>query len=313
MVSSSSVVSSTGAGVAGIAIRNAASGVIRGSHCDGSLSAPGHAVAGVCLRNEGLVSACFASQLTVPAAATVGGVVHTNSYIVSDCYFASNIPSSSSNWGGIVYENGGPNGTVSHCYYSTSGTIITSGTAGGIVHTVTGGSVTECRLEGPINASSAAGIAYTVSGGKVINCYADAVRAAVNANSVGAGIVATLSGGSVENSFVYTFSAPQPAGGGATLGAIVANLNGGTVNNCYSYDDHNLYGATTLAGSDLTAALTRCYLVGKSQVGVTTVTAANAAATEGTAGALVDLLNASGMPVAAKTWSMTYTHPVLDN
>lgn len=314
VLSSTSSVVSTSASLAGIVVRNCSTGVVEGCHCDGSLSADGKAVGGVCLQNEGTVTGCFVNTLAVPAAATVGGIVHSNTGTVTDCYFASRITSGSSNWGGIVYGNDTP-GIIERCYYSSTAVITTSGTAGGIVHDLTNNKINRCRFEGSILAASAAGIAHTVSGGSVINCYVDASAAQLRGDDAAAGLVAYLSDGSIDNSFVHRSSITGTAVS-TVLGGVVASVTGGTVVNCYSYESHNLYGATTLTGSALTAAFVHCYLVDNSQTGITLVTAANTAASSGTTGALVDILNdETGLPtplVSRQSWQLGSSYPVLN-
>lgn len=314
VLSSTSSVVSTSASLAGIVVRNSSTGVVEGCHCDGSLSADGKAVGGVCLQNEGTVTGCFVNTLAVPAAATVGGIVHSNTGTVTDCYFASRITSGSSNWGGIVYGNDTP-GIIERCYYSSTAVITTSGTAGGIVHDLTNNKINRCRFEGSILAASAAGIAHTVSGGSVINCYVDASAAQLRGDDAAAGLVAYLSDGSIDNSFVHRSSITGTAVS-TVLGGVVASVTGGTVVNCYSYESHNLYGATTLTGSALTAAFVHCYLVDNSQTGITLVTAANTAASSGTTGALVDILNdETGLPtplVSRQSWQLGSSYPVLN-
>lgn len=313
VLSSTSSVVSTSASLAGIVVRNSSTGVVVGCHCDGSLSADGNAVGGVCLQNEGTVTGCFVNTLAVPAAATVGGIVHSNTGTVTDCYFASRITSGSSSWGGIVYGNDTP-GIIERCYYSSTAVITTTGTAGGIVHDLKDNKVNRCRFEGSILAASAAGIAHTVSGGSVINCYVDASAAQLRGDDAAAGLVAYLSGGSIDNSFVHRSSITGTAVS-TVLGGVVASVTGGTVVNCYSYESHNLYGATTLTGSALTAAFVHCYLVDNSQTGITLVTAANTAASSGTTGALVDILNdETGLPtplVSRQSWQLGSSYPVL--
>lgn len=313
VLSSTSSVVSTSASLAGIVVHNSSTGVVEGCHCDGSLSADGNAVGGVCLQNEGTVTGCFVNTLAVPAAATVGGIVHSNTGTVTDCYFASRITSGSSNWGGIVYGNDTP-GIIERCYYSSTAVITTTGTAGGIVHDLKDNKVNRCRFEGSILAASAAGIAHTVSGGSVINCYVDASAAQLRGDDAAAGLVAYLSDGSIDNSFVHRSSITGTAVS-TVLGGVVASVTGGTVVNCYSYESHNLYGATTLTGSALTAAFVHCYLVDNSQTGITLVTEANTAASSGTTGALVDILNdETGLPtplVSRQSWQLGSSYPVL--
>lgn len=278
----SGVISAPFADLGGLVARNIDNGKITGCGCMANLTVSGtNVIGGICLHNTSThgesISECYVSSSMSVSAKEVGGICYDNQGTVKDSYFAGIITSGSADWGGIVYESSTSNGKVQNCYYSVDAYIITTGTVAGIVHTVSGGSVDYCRLEGPIQGAQAGGIVHTVSGGKVINCFANIPGAYVTVTisggtHIGGGIAAIVSGGSVENSFVHTIGFN---GSGAILGGIVGKLTGGTIKNCYAYEGytHKFYGTTTLSGAALQTALgvgtAPCYLVGYSQTGVT--------------------------------------------
>ena len=148
--------------------------------------------------------------------------------------------------------------------------------------------------------------------GTVKNLVIDSVNIASHSGNTGAIACTAQSAARVYNVGILSGS----VGGTGNTGGLVGQLNGtARVVNCYSYESHNLYGATTLTGSALTAAFVHCYLVDKSQTGITLVTAANTAASSGTTGALVDILNdGTGLPtplVSRQSWQLGSSYPVL--
>lgn len=311
-ITSTTGISSRFAGLAGIATVN--TGTIKNCRCSASLSAyNSNVVGGICLHNSGTIMNCqFTSQAAVPYASNVGGIVYENTGTVKECYFAGRIFGSNSNWGGIVYTNSGASSKIQTCYYSSTASITTSGNAAGIVNTLGNGTVDYCWYEGPILASSGAGIAYSVSGGKIINCYANNTYAQVRVDVKGGGLVTLLSGGSIENSFVKLISVSGTTLS-STRGDIVNTFTGGTIKNCYAWaSNNNFYNSTTLTGSALTTAMSRCFLVATSQTGVGYITAANAVATSG-AGSLIYRLNASGKPAGSQPWVFVigFNYPIL--
>lgn len=302
VLSSTSSVVSTSASLAGIVVHNSSTGVVEGCHCDGSLSADGKAVGGVCLQNEGTVTGCFVNSLAVPAAATVGGVVHSNTGTVTDCYFASRITSGSSSWGGIVYQN---RGTVEHCYISN--TIITTLSLGGIVNKQLGGVINYCDCRAQLYSPNVGGIVDTISGGKIINCFVsnaqigDTTSTSAPRRSAG-GIAAYLLAGSIENSYVY-IPHITTQGSDGVVGGLVGTYTSGSVINCYSYETS---ASTPLFfGSYPPGTYAPCYLVGGTQAGITSVTTSEAATD-----AFVSTLN-SGKPAGGKGWQLSVI-PVLE-
>ena len=270
------MMSSSYSDLCGIAVQNLAGGVIIGCECKANMTCASTHVAGICLHNSGTISESYVTASLTMSAPVVAGICYDNRGIVEDCYFSASIVSSTSDWGGIVFSNG-TGGQVRHCY--NSGSITTTGTLGGIVHSVSNGTVNYCWLVGTLQAPQVGGIVHNISGGKIINsyvnnAYASIVSTASGGTRLAGGMAAVVSGGSVENSYVHNISI---TGFGATLGGFVASLTGGTVRNCYSYESYtnHLYGSTTLSGSALDNALgvgtDPCYLVNGSQTGVTYV------------------------------------------
>lgn len=293
-------------GIVGI---NRDGGLVTGCACEANMTvASGKRVGGICFQNitngsqESVISGCYVtstSSLNV-SASEAAGICYSNEGTVKDCYFSATVALSSAKWGGIVYRNGTAVSKVKHCY--NNGFLNTTGTVGGIVHTLANGSVDYCWLAGYLKGSQAGGIIHTVSGGSAINCYVDNFDAQVFVNTsgggtyIGGGVVATVSGGEVKNSYAHTVNI---IGSGAILGGFVGTLTGGVVSNCYAYVSHtnNFYGSTSLSGAALTAALggsAPCYLVAGSQTGVTTKANGDFSA----------ILNADGhLPVGGVSWS----------
>lgn len=304
------VVNASYADIGGLVARNLSGGKIIGCAWMANLSVgSGGEVGGICLHNlGGEITGCYASSSLTVSATQAAGICHDNQGIVKDCYFAASIFSGSTNWGGIVYASSTANGIVEHCYYSAIAQINSSGTVGGIVHTVSGGIVNYCWVDGYMRGSQVGGIAHTVSGGKMINCYANSIDAQIvvatdGGTNIGGGIAAIISGGSVENSFAKTVSIIS-TDIGAFLGGFVGSFTGGYIVNSYSYEGtHTFYGYTALSGSALSSALSAstdpCYLVGYSQTGLTTKAA--------TSSGLTSLLSAlSGhIPDGGSSWQGT--------
>lgn len=266
--------------IGGIAGRNLAGGVIKGCECDEDMTLMDAAtkIGGICYINEGTVQGCYTSTtLTITNATEAAGICYNNQGTVKDCYFAATINETTTNWGGIVFTSNTSSSTVQHCYFS--GNIISLGTVGGIVHTVSDGTVDYCRLEGMVRGTQVGGIVHDITGGKIINCYANHPSANVIDTVYGGGslfcgaLAATISGGSIENSFANNVRvrATTP---GPYVGGIVGTITGGTISNCYSFTSgaNSFYGYTTLSVDALKTALSyygaRCFLVDHSQDGV---------------------------------------------
>ena len=306
----SGVISAPYADIAGIAAQNMAGALIMGCECKANLSTSSSHLAGICLHNNGTISESYVTGTLTFSASQIGGICYNNQGTVMDCYFAATITGSTADWGGIVYNNTGSSSEVKHCY--NSGAIATSATVGGIINSVSGGTVNYCWQAGPLQGYQVGGIIRNLSGGRVVNCYvnnsnANIIVTSSSSTRLGGGLVANLSGGSVENSFVHQISI---SGYGATLAGFVATLTGGNVRNSYSYEDYtnHFYGSTTLSGSTLDDALgvgtAPCYLVGgASQASITTISTSSSALSM-----LLANLN-SHIPVDGSNW--TDVPPVL--
>ncbi len=286
----SGVVTATSADLGGVAAQNVDGGMLIGCGCMANMAvSSGHVVGGICVKNlsngsnESVVKECYISSAITISADAVGGIVYDNKGTLLDSYFDAKISSSTAHWGGIAYSNSTVYGKVENSYYSSEAQITTSGTVGGIVHTVTGGTVRYNRLIGYMSGAQLGGIVHTLSGGTVVDCYVNNINAQIivanlAGTRIGGGIAAIVDGGTIHNSFMWVGNIVDNSTG-ATLGAVVGKLTGGTISNCYAYEDDtkNFYGATTLSGSDLNTALStatdRCYLLGYSQTGITTYAA----------------------------------------
>lgn len=299
------VITAPYADIAGIAAQNMSGGIITGCECKADLSTSSSHAAGICLHNSGTISECYVTSSITVSAPQVAGICYDNQGVVKDCYFAATIAGSTADWGGIVYSNNTASGEVKHCY--CGGSITTTGNVGGIVHSVSGGTVNYCWLTGALQGSQVGGIAHSVSAGKVINCFVDNPYAEItvfmgSGTNVGGGLVAVISGGSVENSYALNVAI---SGFGATLGGFVGSLTGGNVRNCYSFENYtnHFYGSTTLSGSALDNAMgvgtSPCYLVGGVQTGLSFVSSSTSGLSM-----LLSNLN-SHVPVGGVNWEST--------
>ena len=298
-------------------------GTIDGCRCIARLSAADHNIGGICLTNysDGKITGCqVATPFSVTAAQEVGGICHTNNGLIEDSYFASGISMSAASWGGIVFANSGSGAKVKNCFLSPSAHIVSSSSVGGIVHTLSGGTVDYCYLEGQLSSPQLGGIANSVAGGTILNCYVnalDALLTATGASSVVGGIAATLTSGAIKNSFVKEVAIDLVNDG--TLGGIVGTVSGGRIVNCYAYESNN-----TFYGSHTSGKLTNCYLVDDRQnrvASVTTVTSEVAASSDASTG-LTAILNKNRTTDASslspqlngsRAWVLTDGTPILSN
>lgn len=295
--------------LAGICVTN--SGTIEGCRFEANAEVQsGQNFAGICLHNQsgGKVIGCqAASMMTATSTGLLAGIVYENlgGAIVRDCYFAANITGGNGHWAGIVYAN---SGTVEHCYFSSTGTIYTTGTLGGIVRNNLAGTVNYCWLAGTLKGSTVGGIVDSLVDGTVINCFNQPGTSSVNILSTGrenvaGGIAAYLKGGNIKNSFVDDLYLNRDSGSDL-VGGIVGKILGGTVDNCYDYEDYHIFYGAKSGGT-----ITNSHLVDGSQTDVATVssTTANAFVT------LQSTLNAnkpSGSPTAQSwTGAVTNTTP----
>ena len=254
--------------VAGICFDNY--GEISGCGCEASFTTNGP-FAGICYNNRGTIRECYiSSPATIAGATDAAGICYnnTNSGNIYDSYYAMSVTGGATNWGGIAYNN---NGRVEHCYASSTGNLITTGTAGGIVNSQAAGIINYCFSSMNVGGSTVGAIAATVSGGTVINSFMHNSLSIISINgstNIGGGLVGTMSGGIVRNCYAY-FNRMRNENGG-TSGGFIGEYSGGTLNNCYVYETstevRSFYGSATS-----TSNISACYLAGASQVGVSNI------------------------------------------
>lgn len=280
----------------GICVTN--NGTIIGSGCEAAVSAS-NSFAGICYLNNGTIRGCyFGSPAAVYSASTAAGICYTNNGSIYDSYFAGRISSSATNWGGIVYQN---EGRVEHCYASSDGLIITTGTVGAIVNSqaAIGAVVNYCYSDISLRGSTIGSIVANLSNGKVLNSFVnnDIVVLTVSAAShVAGGLVGTMSGGTVANSYAY-FNHMNRINSDGIAGGLIGRHTGGTVANCYAYETNTTTRLFYGDPASTTSNLTNCFLVGADQTGVTNQSAS--ALIGSGADQLLGLLNSNRSTMAA--------------
>lgn len=240
--------------LAGVCATN--SGIMNGCRNEGDLNATdGKSVAGVCYSNSGTVrnSSCLTTANLMGS--TVGGIVNANSGNVYNCYISLAKNNASGNWGCIVYNNSGNSATINNCY--SSGTLVTSGYAGGICG-INSGSITQCSnrmmlLQGN---TYVGGIAAFMTGGTIINCYLDGTNEITTGSSVTdlGGFVGRMTGGALSNSYNTYFVTVGNALAGNHTGSAVGVVLNSKIDNCYATYNATFYGQK---GSSVT--LDHCY------------------------------------------------------
>lgn len=299
---------STWKSVAGLCVNNF--GTIEGCNCSATLRSTNAFVAGICLYNHGTIRGCqISSPMTVIEGSRVGGICYQNinnsSAVIEDCYFDATVVGSASQWGGIVHTMSG--GTLKHC--SNTGTVQSVESVAGIVHTITAGTVNYCWSQAKLKGNMAGGIAVNVNGGRIINSFVNTNNAQVvlntsNENNSAGGFAATISGGSIENGFVNITHVQRINSTGITAG-FVGKATGGTITNCYSYESAALF--PVFYGTNTSTSYNSCYLVGNNtQSYVTSVTTTQALS----GGGLVQQLN-NNVPSGGKSWELTDDMPQL--
>ncbi len=234
--------SSSDVGMAGICVTN--HGLISGCGCRATLVAP--SVAGICWESSGTgaeIVACYTSSPMQVVhgnnhAVRAAGICYKNSALVKDCYVASNINApTATDWGGIVYQNYG-NGMVKHCYVDASGIIQSTASIGGIVHTMTSGTVDNCWNDADLmnvqgGTGGLGGIVYSMQDGEVRNCirYRPTGSITCTGGGVVGGVVARMSGGAVRNSAFYGDLSQSTV---TVKGAFAGTLSGGDIENVYA-------------------------------------------------------------------------------
>lgn len=259
-------------------------GTLRGCSSTAKLSCGSGTVSGICYENRGTIQGCFVGTPMTISAGTAAGICYENRGTVKDSYFATSITGSTASWGGIVYTN---YGSVKHCYVSSTGSIATTKSVGGIVNTHNQGRIDYCWTAGPLRGDLIGGIAATVNNNNdtIVNCYCNRqaltlTNEATAAGGVhrGGGLVGRMSAGRLENSFVYLdhIEKVHMTGASSVVGGLVGSLTGGTVKNCYAYEtsasQRNLYGEKS--GSPTVES---CFLVGggTAETGYSIVTVAS--------------------------------------
>lgn len=275
-IASSQGISYFGPSMAGICYRNY--GTLRGCSCKTRLSFPSGtgSAAGICYQNDGTIEGCYAGTPMTVSGAHAAGICYNNTLhsTVKDCYFASTVTGSSATWGGIVHTN---QGNVIHCYLSSTGSIATTKSVGGIVNSHNMGRIDYCWTAGPLHGDLMGGIAASMTNNldTIVNCYCNRAaltltNEATTAGGVhrGGGLVGQMSAGRLENSFVYLDHIAQIhlSGSNSVVGGLVGSLTGGTVRNCYAYEtsasQRHLYGEKS--GSPTVEG---CFLVGGGTAG----------------------------------------------
>lgn len=262
----------------------------------------GKYVGGICLYNNTghLVKDCqVTSEFEVVGDALVGGICYSNAGTVKDCLFGARITSSTASWGAIAYLN---SASIEHCFSSHSATIVSSGTVGGIVNSLSGGTVNYCYTESQLRGKCIGGIAVSVSGGKIINCFSNHISAQIifdasSASDYGGGLVGSLSGGDVQNSYINITSVSNVRSTGV-CGGFVGKVTGGKISNCYVYERtasfRSFYGSTDNTTS---TRLENCYLVAGTQTGASPIATSAFETFQGT------LNTNAGTLTDAKSWT----------
>ena len=254
-------------GMGGICAENY--GKIEACGCRGHLMAP--KLGGICLNNHtgGKIERCFIpspmrANVGADKSDSVGGICYNNKGTVKDCFFAANINNALKqqiSWGGIVFQN---SGTVEHCYVDASGIIHSENSVGGIVHTLTGGTVENCWNDADLlqvdTRGGLGGLVFRMTDGTVRNCYRRCPTGSMTAKGTGVmgGAVARMSGGTVENSYVYSDMSQTVCD---IKGMFVGAFTGGTIKNCYG-EQSAIAGSMPFYGSkssSTTATLDKCY------------------------------------------------------
>lgn len=327
----------TNANIAGICVQNSSTGKINGCGCLGTLnlnSTDGvdYSAAGICITNNGTIDGCYAASpikiLSFPKAA---GICYTNNGTVTNSYFSAQVIESTASWGGIAYINNG--GTIMNCYTGELANIYTSNTVGGIVNTLTSGTVNHCRGEMNLRGSIVGGIAATQENGYIKNCFCDnammTITVTAGSGHYGGGMVGRMMKGWLENGFC-NLGAVNRLDNQAKVGGIVGQIEGigeGSganthIRNIYVYE--NFSSSRTFYGNTLnTMTFAQCYVIdgGTMQYGINAIaapltappTSSDINTAEGTIGQMRTLLNSfvetSGYPESWWKWSRTNDAP----
>lgn len=261
-------------GVGGICVDNY--GRIMNCGCRGQLNSK--KVGGICLYNH---SGAYVTQCFIPSpmranvgsdqSVEAGGICYKNEGTVNDCYFAANLNLSNTRWGGIVYENTG-SGSISNSYVDASGIIQSNNSVGGVVHTMSGGTVDNCWSDADLFqvelAEGLGGVVYEMTGGVVKNSYRRRSTGNLTCKvGVMGGFVAKMQGGLIANCYVWTDMSQTVC---QTKGIFVGSFTAGTVENCYGEQYSARGNATNFYGTITSNATAVDCFSQAAQTGVTT-------------------------------------------
>ena len=180
-------------------------------------------------RNEGTISACYATGDATSPSGQAGGLVGNNTGAISGSYATGNAMATGLfiSAGGLVGQN---SGTISACY-ATGDATSPSGTTGGLVGYNSGeisGSYAEGNVE--TGSSAAGGLVGTNTFGNTISaCYAIGTATSIS-GSVG-GLVGYNNGGGIS----ACYAEGNVETGSSNAGGLVGqNISGGTISACYA-------------------------------------------------------------------------------
>lgn len=271
-----------GGNFAGICLTNV--GTLEGCGNNANMTINGN-IGGVCYSNtySGTIIGCYAAspmKVNNPTATDntyqVGGIAHTNSGTIKDSYFAARVVNSNMAWGGIAYTN---SGTIQHCYCGKNATIRTvelesAQNVGGIVNTMTGGTVDYCWTDATLQGGSyVGGIVATMTNGLVKRCFchdASMIVTALYANAKVGGIVGHLNTNAsgtatanIQDCFVDV-NEVRAANSNAKVGGVVGHYQSGRIERAYSHESAKatkFYGSIQNESSAVATNFSACYVV----------------------------------------------------
>lgn len=286
-----------GGNFAGICVTNV--GTLEGCGNNANMTINGN-IGGVCYNNSnaGTIIGCYAaSPMKVNNSSVdnsqVGGIAHTNSGTIKDSYFAARVVNSNMAWGGIAYTN---SGTIQHCYCGKNATIRTvelesAQNVGGIVNTMTGGTVDYCWTDATLQGGSyVGGIVATMTNGLVKRCFChdgNMIVTGLSSNAKVGGIVGHLNtnnSGTATNNIQDCFvdvNEVRAANSNAKVGGVVGHYQSGRIVRAYSHEsakDTKFYGSIQQdnSGSPVATNFSDCYVVdGTAQGGTTNASTSN--------------------------------------
>ena len=278
-----------GGNFAGICVTNV--GTLEGCGNNANMTINGN-IGGVCYSNAGTIIGCYAaSPMKVNNSSVdnsqVGGIAHTNSGTIKDSYFAARVVNSNMAWGGIAYTN---SGTIQHCYCGKNATIRTvvlesAQNVGGIVNTMTGGTVDYCWTDATLQGGSyVGGIVATMTNGLVKRCFChdgNMIVTGLSSNAKVGGIVGHLNTNTsgtatanIQDCFVDV-NEVRAANSNAKVGGVVGHYQSGRIERAYSHESAKatkFYGSIQNESSAVATNFSACYVVdGTAQGPITNV------------------------------------------